>query len=213
MEEKVFIQNALRTESVVKGDERFVDIEAIRTVFSLFTNAGNILDMLKKSYFYNKKYSTNDLNELVKNCFRSLNTLKLEYELDNSLKLNSDEKRHLFDGNQTLNVDTRVLHGILGIATEGVELVENIGNVGSMEFVVNLKEELGDIEWYKAIIYDQTEKLGLPTFNDSDIREMVINKLKARYGEKFTEDAANVRDLDAEQKLLKQSFIGNTVKD
>ena len=61
---------------------------------------------------------------------------------------------------------------------------------------VNLREEMGDIFWYCAIIADQLE------VDFSEVMERNITKLKARYGDKFSEDKANSRDLNTERKIL-----------
>lgn len=66
---------------------------------------------------------------------------------------------------------------------------------------VNLAEELGDLFWYMAIVGDE---LGIKF---EDVMDRNITKLKARYGEKFSEEKAEHRDLDSERKILEgQAF-------
>ena len=55
---------------------------------------------------------------------------------------------------------------------------------------------MGDLFWYCAIISDE---LGV---HFDDIMDRNIAKLKARYGEKFTETAAKHRDLKTERDIL-----------
>ena len=93
------------------------------------------------------------------------------------------------------------LHAVLGIASEAGELCEAIYNhkyAGEKLDVVNVKEEIGDLMWYLAIL--------LRDF-DLDLHEIMennIDKLRARYGEKFSEDKANNRDLKVEREVLDQ---------
>lgn len=94
--------------------------------------------------------------------------------------------------------DRDIIHGILGIMSESGELGELLLKVLDFkEFdLTNLKEELGDIFWYMAQI---CEACGW-TFEE--IQELNIKKLKARYSDKFTKDAALNRDLEKERKVL-----------
>lgn len=127
-------------------------------------------------------------------------------------------KRSLFYGkdNGGLLVDTEintrfnheyihgeVMHGLMGVIGEAGELAERVIAMGAFperaeEHKLNLIEELGDLEWYMALIYST---LGL-------IREDVLaandRKLEARFGPAFKAEAAlGERDKDAENKALK----------
>ena len=62
---------------------------------------------------------------------------------------------------------------------------------------MNLFEEVGDIFWYLAIMADE---IG---FSFEDVMEKNLEKLKARYGDKFTKDKAINRDLSKELDVLK----------
>ena len=93
----------------------------------------------------------------------------------------------------------RLLHAGIGLATESGELLDALKKhifYGKELDTINLGEEIGDMFWYCAIIADE---LG---FNFDEIMEKNITKLKARYGEKFTEMAANCRDLKVEREIL-----------
>jgi len=95
----------------------------------------------------------------------------------------------------------RLLHGSCGIATEAGELLDALKKhifYGKEIDTVNIIEEIGDLMWYSAIILDE---LGVEF---EDVMEKNINKLKARYGEKFSETSANVRNLDKERKILEK---------
>ncbi|MCB0357936.1 MAG: nucleoside triphosphate pyrophosphohydrolase family protein, partial [Bdellovibrionales bacterium] len=93
----------------------------------------------------------------------------------------------------------RLLHGAIGLATEAGEFLDALKKhiyYGRELDRVNLAEELGDIFWYCAIIADE---LNVPF---AKIMETNIEKLKARYGEKFTEEKAENRNLTVEREIL-----------
>jgi len=94
----------------------------------------------------------------------------------------------------------RLLHAVMGIGTEAGEIQDAVKKhlfYGKPLDVVNLKEESGDIFWYLAILADI-----LGEANFTNMLQMNIAKLRARYPEKFTEEAAIIRDLDTERKIL-----------
>jgi NTP pyrophosphatase (non-canonical NTP hydrolase) len=91
------------------------------------------------------------------------------------------------------------VHYIFGMLTELGELADifkkNIAYKKTIDWV-NAKEELGDFCWYLANFCKK---------NDLDLEEILdtnIAKLEARYPEKFTEEKAINRNLDAERKIL-----------
>lgn len=92
----------------------------------------------------------------------------------------------------------RLLHAVLGCITEAAEMAEALLkhiNGGELD-VVNLQEEVGDLLWYQAIFLDEVGS----DFETEQNR--VIEKLKARFPEKFTTEKANNRNLDAEREAL-----------
>lgn len=112
-----------------------------------------------------------------------------------------------FEGmNTRLNDDglKRLLHAGIGLSTEGGEFLDALKKhifYGKELDRVNLAEELGDIFWYLAIASDE---LGIEF---ETVMNRNIEKLKARYGEKFSEEKAEERDLKTEREILeKQSF-------
>jgi NTP pyrophosphatase (non-canonical NTP hydrolase) len=93
----------------------------------------------------------------------------------------------------------RLLHAAIGLCTETGEIQDQLKKAvfyGKPLDKVNLAEELGDVFWYMAIMSDA---LGV---SFADIMAKNIAKLKARYGSKFTENAALNRDIPAERKIL-----------
>ncbi|OIQ17096.1 MAG: hypothetical protein BM556_12845 [Bacteriovorax sp. MedPE-SWde] len=108
--------------------------------------------------------------------------------------------------NTRLNDDglKRLLHAGIGLSTESGEFLDALKKhifYGKELDKVNLAEEMGDLFWYMAIVADE---LG---FEFEEVMERNITKLKARYGDKFTEEKAEKRDLDTEREILEeQSF-------
>lgn len=95
----------------------------------------------------------------------------------------------------------RVLHAAMGLCTESAEVMDALKKTifyGKPLDVVNVKEELGDVFWYLAIACDE---LGV---SFEDIQRRNIEKLKARYPEKFTPEKALNRDLETERKILEK---------
>jgi uncharacterized protein YabN with tetrapyrrole methylase and pyrophosphatase domain len=71
---------------------------------------------------------------------------------------------------------------------------------------VNLAEEMGDLFWYIAVICDALE------VSFEDVMERNIAKLKARYGDKFTEHAATNRNLEEERRILETTHAEFTAE-
>ena len=95
----------------------------------------------------------------------------------------------------------RLLHAGIGLATESGEFLDTIKKsvfYGRDLDEVNLKEELGDILWYVAVAMDV-----LGTDFETEMKRN-IEKLQLRYGEKFTQDQEQNRDLDSERALLEK---------
>ena len=95
--------------------------------------------------------------------------------------------------------DQRLLHAAIGLQTESAEFSDALKKhifYGAELDKVNLKEEAGDLMWYLAIAFS-----ALGTTFEAE-QERVIKKLKTRYPDKFDEDKATNRDLDAERKVL-----------
>ena len=92
-----------------------------------------------------------------------------------------------------------LVHGILGISTEAGELMDHLKKImfyGNVVDLVNIKEELGDLFWYVALI------CSIYGWSFEEIQELNIGKLRKRYPEEFTSEASENRDLDGERKVL-----------
>lgn len=95
------------------------------------------------------------------------------------------------------NVD--LLHAALGMLTESIEFFEEVFKSFTIDDEMDeahAREELGDLLWYQAIALNELKT----TFEAEAARN--IAKLKARYPEKFTEEAAVNRDTEAEQLAM-----------
>jgi len=92
-----------------------------------------------------------------------------------------------------------LLHAGIGLATESGEFLDALKKTiyyGKVLDEVNLAEELGDLLWYIALALRAS---------DTDFDEQMqinIDKLKARFPDKFTEYHAENRNLEAERKIL-----------
>lgn len=94
------------------------------------------------------------------------------------------------------------IHMLLGLASEVGELQDAYKKhlaYGKDLDIVNVLEEIGDIKWY---ISNFCTVLGV---KESDVERLNIEKLKQRYPDKFTNECANVRDLEAERKILEKN--------
>jgi NTP pyrophosphatase (non-canonical NTP hydrolase) len=87
----------------------------------------------------------------------------------------------------------RMLHAALGLTTEVGELVDPIkkhciySRPLTNEVLENMREEIGDILWYLAILCNQFH------WSLGDIMQDNIAKLRTRYPDRFTEAAAEAR--------------------
>ena len=92
-----------------------------------------------------------------------------------------------------------LIHGVLGASSEVGELADQMKRFlyyGKPLDLVNLKEEVGDVMWYLALI----AKAG--GFSLQDCAEANIRKLSIRYPDKFSNVQAAERDLVAEHVAL-----------
>lgn len=98
----------------------------------------------------------------------------------------------------------RLLHACMGLATEAGECLDIVKKhifYGKEVDLVNVEEELGDLLWYKNVAISVLNEMGYHT-NDEQIMVKNIAKLRARYGENFSEKAALNRNLLTERKIL-----------
>lgn len=95
--------------------------------------------------------------------------------------------------------NAKLVHYLLGVGTEAGELQDALKKLviyGKPIDRVNVIEEVGDVLWYLS----RTLSLLDSSFEEAMTRNNA--KLKARYGDKFTEHAALNRDLTKEREIL-----------
>lgn len=195
MELKEFQGLALRTESQITGIK--LNRNNLITILKVVVEITEILDGIKKATFYNKT------SKLEGDFATRLHTITKLIETLSWLNSGRGPIGTLIDANETIpNVDPRVFHGILGIITESGELaaalLKSVEDPNHTIDAVNIQEEMSDIAWYKAILHD---KLGLDWGQGL---ENVINKLRVRYPDKYSDEAAANRDLFAERVELER---------
>lgn len=197
MELKQFQGLALRTESTIEGIT--LHRENLATLLQVVVEVTEILDGIKKAAFYNK---TTKLTEQYANRLGNIQTLveKLSNRVAGRGVIESVIDHTEANG----HIDPRVFHGILGIVTESGELTSALLKTLTDDTQpidpVNIQEEMSDIAWYKAILHDT---LGLD-WNQGLIN--VINKLRVRYPDKYSDEAADNRDLERERLALEGNF-------
>lgn len=154
-------------------------------LLSLSIATTEIMDQVKKSVFYGRPINPDAIGKRIAE-IQSMAGLLQEVDIPNADK-------------ETIGVDPRLFHGIIGKFTEVGEMLEAMEEhiaTGSPLDVVNLREELGDDSWYNAILCDATG------IRMEDTLAIVIDKLRARYGDKFDAYLANNRDLVTERQIL-----------
>ena len=180
---------ATRTESFVpdlNGQE-----SQLRLALELAIIAGDILDQVKRKIFYGEKgeYKPEKLNAAAE---KLANLDAFDFTADEFTNRNA---KVILE-----SVNTRIVHGIVGNITEAAEMAEALIKYldeGAFD-AVNLVEELADCRWYSTIMQDE---LGV---EDSELFELLIAKLAARYGEKFSDVDATIRDIGNERDVMER---------
>jgi NTP pyrophosphatase (non-canonical NTP hydrolase) len=175
MNDEQYTQHVMARASTQWHGEK-VDFDDLKEVLKDFIEHGQRLDRIKKSLMYGREF---------------------EWEED-VVQVVETETPPIPEHEQG------IAHAILGCATEGVELVEALNDYlfNNKEFdLVNLQEEFGDVQWYRA--------LGLQHVNQTHVENITQNdaKLEKRFGPVdvgFSYKAVNERDLESERKVLER---------
>lgn len=186
---KQFTKQALRTESVVESTTFNTEelISALKTLMAV----GELLDYMKKGIFYKNwsKY-TDNYERIISDINDNFSDLMCE---GGGVKTVVED--HRIGGQYNI----RLIHGLLGAITEAAEIAEHLVlhmEEGTID-PVGISEEFEDMGgWYKAVVYDE---LGL---SEEDARARVIEKLRVRFPDAYSDEAAANRDLDKERKAL-----------
>lgn len=186
-----FKTDALRTES--KPETLNFSREGLHLLLDAGITMANIMDTAKKTMFYGKPFNKEYFVKEIQDMFLLLDEIHDKTTAKNK-EIENPEKnlRNYWQPN------LRIAHGAIGMFTEAGELLEAVKlqmQSGEID-MVNVAEEVGDSDWYKAIIHDETG------ISEELSRGKVIAKLKARYGEKFSSERALTRDLATERKVL-----------
>ena len=153
----------------------------MRHVIRIFVHAGIILDHYKRHIFYQTDFDPNKVRK--------------ELEVIHALSKNWDPAVGYEYDHEGINL--RVLHGLIGMATEASEILENL-LLGEMD-TTNMIEELGDIQWYEAILLDALKS------SWTQIRTKNVQKLSKRYGDKWSQQKAVNRNLNEERQILEEN--------
>src|ERR1044071_7421593 len=100
----------------------------------------------------------------------------------------------------------RLLHASIGMVTEAGELLDALKKFifyGKDLDLVNIKEELGDSNWYQALALDEIGN------SYEEIWAMVIKKLQARHGNQYNAERVINRDLDNERRVMEDALNSN----
>lgn len=95
----------------------------------------------------------------------------------------------------------RLLHGAIGICTEAGELQDALKKhlcYGQPLDCTHIMEECFDVLWYVALSLDAAG------FTLEEAMARGLAKLRKRYPDGFTEEAARVRDVTEERRALEQ---------
>ena len=197
MDLQTYITQAVRTESY--PEEFKANPQLVVNLLALFTASGRMLDQLKKHIFYGKDFDIDKFNGDYQFMISTLTHMA-----HRSIRINGTPEE--MKEEKIEEVNPRLFHAIIGIATESTELCEALYDIMTHRKevdLVNLREENGDLNWYQAVFYDAMRELGYKG-NWSDDLETNIAKLRKRYPEKFTSEHAINRDEEAERELLEQ---------
>lgn len=183
MDLQKYTQDALRTEAGAVTEIKVNEMLLIGVIQHMMF-AGQMLDQIKKHVFYKRPYNMEEMGMNLSYMVEALQTLTtLTPE-----EINNDES--------VMDINPRIFHAVVGMTTEAVELLEALRFYGEPMDLVNMAEECGDMGWYTAVLLDEAGA------DWDEVLHRNIAKLKARFPEKFTQEAANVRDLKTERKIL-----------
>ena len=153
-----------------------LDQNAVMEAMEDFIAAGERLDALKKAFAYGSEKRIKDFNGP---CYNPSEDKDIPY-------------RHA--------IDYDILHGVLGMATESVEMVAAVYTAmyetGELD-VVNLNEEVFDSDWYRCLLIKTQAQQEILWVRG-------IAKLAARFPEKFDSETELNRDVEAERVILEE---------
>ncbi len=172
MDSKTYLQESARTASTQFHGE-IVDPAMLEHALKQAIQVGELVDVAKKSLFYGKPVKEG---------------IGIETHMGSESAINPKAVSH------------DVLHAAIGIFTESAEMLEAVlAAMQGKEFdEVNVFEELGDAEWYMAMMYRALKR------TPAEAKQVNIAKLMKRYPNKFETKDAIERNLNAEREILEE---------
>ncbi|MDY7537547.1 hypothetical protein RGU72_04680 [Undibacterium sp. 5I1] len=207
MNSKDYIKNATATESVPASIE--IDQVMLHASLTLMIKAAELGDLIKRKIYYGKAFDQAKLKENLSYVTSVANFISEGQEAGvdfNTPKTQEEARQGLpaeLRGISLNNINPRLLHAAIGCFTESGELLDSVikqYETGVID-LVNFKEEVGDLQWYQAI---GCSEIGADL---DELRDVNIAKLKARYPNKFSNEAALNRDTSVEREILNGSSL------
>lgn len=183
-----YVKDAIRTESKIESVN--LNLYDFDQLVLMFVSVSELLDQIKKNVFYDRPINERKWDDCIKTIDICLQILK---------QINHDPSSYGDTRDLKTKFNPRVFHGIVGIATEAGELVEALNASQNTIDTTNVLEEIGDLNWYSAILIDELK---------GDFEKVLtanIEKLKARFPEKFSNEHAINRNVEIERKVLEQN--------
>ena len=206
MDRKEFQELAVRTESLVEDPKLTPDnYQILLDTFRAYNNVVEVLDLFKKHIFYGKEL---DLRA-VRGYASDAREWMFDVGMTTAEALVKEDQGEVITASKSVAEDPRVFHAILGTITEhgelGIALLEQLE--GKELDLVNVCEELGDSDWYKALFFEATG------IDWETVQAMIIKKLEVRYADKiFDAEESLDRNLEEERELLEATLIGYVEK-
>lgn len=191
----LFVQKSIRTESIV--DDIKTNPCLLTESVNIFISASHMLDQIKRQAYYGADLELPKILKAVGEISRSVDAIINEQ--DDFWSFPAKELKPHFDERKQV-LDTRLIHGLIGVMTEAGELGEVLNAYiedGKID-PVNIQEECFDVNWYQAIIHDALHLVW------DDTLSMGVKKLEKRFPEKFSTDNAINRNTDLERTILEE---------
>lgn len=183
-----YLKDVSRT--IVQPPKVVVNPQLLYGALGMFFHAATILDQIKKFIYYKKPL---ERDTIVKSLIQIAEAhRKLQYT---SLEAHDQELL-----SQPIPIDSNTFHAILGIATEAGELVEHLRFDGKPMDKAGISDELGDSHWYHGLL------VMAMSIDWESVFDANIQKLKARYPDKFTQQDAIMRNIDNEREVVEKAL-------